>query len=72
MMIHSPFSLRDSTESSLDRIHVKNRIEETELHEGGSPIALCRQLAREMGVDLSNPLTQITPKLRARRSNDDD
>lgn len=57
---------------SLDRIHVKNRIEETELHEGGSPIALCRQLAREMGVDLSNPLTQITPKLRARRSNDDD
>ena len=56
---------------SLDRIHVKNRIEEAEADEGGNPVALCRQLARELRVDLSNARMQITPNVR-RRGNDDD
>lgn len=56
---------------SLDRIHVKNRIEEAEIHEGGNPVALCRQLARELRVDLSNARVQITPNVRPRQNDDD-
>jgi len=55
---------------SLDRIHVKNRIEEAEAHEGGNPIALCRHLARELRVDLSNARLQITPNVRLRENDD--
>ena len=57
---------------SLDRIHVKSRIEEAESQEGGNPVALCSQLAREMGVSLENPRAQLIPNLRFAGNNDDD
>ena len=56
---------------SLDRIHIKSRIEEAEAFEGGNPVSLCRQLARELGVELSNSIEQITPNMRSRPNDDD-
>ncbi|MEO1525200.1 MAG: DUF1559 domain-containing protein [Planctomycetota bacterium] len=44
---------------SLDRIHVKNRLNEADETDGRSPIALCMQLADEIGVDLNQSLTSI-------------
>ncbi len=57
---------------SLDRIHVKSRIEETEAQEGGNPVALCSQLARGMRVSLANPRGQLIPNLRVADKDDDD
>ena len=56
---------------SLDRIHIKSRIEEAEAFEGGNPVSLCRQLAREMRVELSNAIEQITPNMRSQQNDDD-
>ncbi|QDV47248.1 hypothetical protein Enr13x_71570 [Stieleria neptunia] len=59
--------------ASLDRIHVENRLKEADETDGRSPIALCVQLADELGVDLSQSLTSIAVKGgRAARHNEDD
>lgn len=55
---------------SLDRIHVKNRLQEADESEGRSPISLCIQLAEAIGVDLNQSLTSIAAQ-GARRSNRD-
>lgn len=58
---------------SLDRIHVKNRLQEADETDGRSPIALCLQLAEELGVDLNQSLTTIAAKgSRSARRDDDD
>ncbi|WP_220498244.1 DUF1559 family PulG-like putative transporter [Stieleria mannarensis] len=59
---------------SLDRIHVKNRLQEADQTDGRSPLALCVQLSQEIGVDLSSSLTSIAAKggRVARRDDDDD
>ncbi|MDV6029012.1 MAG: DUF1559 domain-containing protein [Phycisphaera sp. RhM] len=58
---------------SLDRIHVENRLKEADQSDARSPIALCIQLADEIGVDLTKSLTSIAAKGgRAARRNDDD
>jgi hypothetical protein len=44
---------------SLDRMHVKARIDEAEEEHGGSPLELTRQLAKEVNVDLSVSLAAI-------------
>ncbi|MCA9137692.1 MAG: DUF1559 domain-containing protein [Planctomycetales bacterium] len=44
---------------SLDKIHVQNRLKEAEETDGRSPIALCLQLADEIGVNLGESLTSI-------------
>lgn len=63
----------DRLPESLDRIHVENRIQEADETDGRSPIALCIQLADEVGVDLNQSLTSIAVKgARVGRRNDDD
>lgn len=59
---------------SLDRIHVKNRLQEADESDGRSPLALCEQLADEIGTQLGQSLTSIAAKggRAARRNNDDD
>ncbi len=47
---------------SLDRLHVKNRLQEAGQTEGRSPIALCQQLAAALQVDLNQSLTSIAVK----------
>ena len=44
---------------SLERIHVKSRMDEAEELDGTSPIALCTQLADELGLDLSFGLASV-------------
>ena len=44
---------------SLDRMHVKNRIQEAEDEEGRSPLAILTQLAESVGVDLSVSLADM-------------
>jgi hypothetical protein len=60
----------DSLPDSLDRMHVKSRLDEAEAIEGTSPIAICVQLAEELGVDLSYGLAAIAdtgqPRLGAK------
>ena len=51
-----------SLPDSLDRMHVKSRIDEAEGIDGTSPIALCVQIADELGVDLSYGLAAIADK----------
>ncbi|MCS7470356.1 DUF1559 domain-containing protein [Stieleria sp. ICT_E10.1] len=58
---------------SLDRIHVENRLKEADEADARSPIALCIQLADEIGIDLRQSLTSIAAKGgRMARRNDDD
>ncbi|WP_167546608.1 DUF1559 family PulG-like putative transporter [Stieleria maiorica] len=59
---------------SLDRIHVENRLQEAEATIGHSPIALCLQLAEELGVDLNQSLTSLAVdgNRSLRRDDDDD
>lgn len=47
---------------SLDRLHVKNRLQEAGQTDGRSPIALCQQLAEGLRVDLNQSLTSIAVK----------
>lgn len=53
---------------SLDRIHVKKRIQEAKSGEGGNLLALCSQLAREMSVELANSRVQIASDSRMREA----
>jgi tetratricopeptide (TPR) repeat protein len=64
----------DRLPESLDRIHVKNRLQEADDTDGRSPIALCMQLAEEVGIDLSASLTSIAAQggQSSFRTNDDD
>ena len=58
---------------SLDRIHVENRLKEADESDARSPIALCIQLADEIGIDLTKSLTSIAANDgRVARRNDDD
>ena len=57
---------------SLDRIHVKSRIEGIDSLEVGSLVALSQQLARVMRFELSNPRSQLTATVRSQQTNDDD
>lgn len=54
---------------SLDRLHVKNRIDEADESDGSSPLALSVQLADEMSVDLTVSLAALgySPQNRANR-----
>jgi Protein of unknown function (DUF1559) len=60
---------------SLDRLHVKSRLDEADSEEGSSPIAVCQKLADELGVDLSESLAAIAhvgQERRKQRDNDAD
>lgn len=60
-----------SMPDSLDRIHVKNRLDRLAESDGASPIAACRQLADELSTDLSVELGDLGTR-RSRRNSDDD
>ena len=62
----------DSMPDSLDRIHVKSRLDEAEAIDGSSPIALCVQLAEELGVDLTVGLASVADIGQTRASQDSD
>ncbi|KAA5540982.1 DUF1559 domain-containing protein [Roseiconus nitratireducens] len=57
---------------SLDKIHVRNRLQEADDTDGRSPVALCVQLADELGIDLSQSLTSIAADGDRRMGNRDD
>lgn len=59
---------------SLDKMHVKSRIDESEDAEAASPLSLCNQLAEELGVDLDTDLVSLAQggARRGRRYRDDD
>ncbi len=50
----------DSLPDSLDRMHVKSRLDEADAMDGTSPIALCIQVAKELDVDLTVGLAGIS------------
>ncbi|TWT92803.1 DUF1559 family PulG-like putative transporter [Stieleria varia] len=56
---------------SLDRLHVKNRLDEAEEGDATSPMALCEQLAEAVNADLSISLIAISQPngLRGGRAN---
>lgn len=62
----------ESMPDSLDRIHVKNRLNRLGESNDASPIALCRQLADEFGVDLEADLVEHSSRASRRRNDDDD
>ncbi|MCG8652049.1 MAG: DUF1559 domain-containing protein [Pirellulales bacterium] len=49
----------ESLPESLDRMHVKSRLDEAKDMDGTSPIALCIQLANELGVSLEYGLAAV-------------
>ena len=59
---------------SLDKIHVANRLQETQNSSGTSPISLSIELADLVGVDVSQSLTTIAVEgsRGLRRTDDDD
>ena len=58
---------------SLDRLHVKNRLDEIKDKPRSSPLALIQEMADETGVDLNISLTALanTGQRRTRANNDD-
>lgn len=52
-------SAYETLPDSLDRLHVKSRLDEADDSNGSSPIALCTQLAKELGIDLNVSLAAI-------------
>ncbi|QDT11461.1 DUF1559 domain-containing protein [Stieleria marina] len=58
---------------SLDRIHVKNRLDELDDIQANSPLTLIQQLADDLGVDLQTSLAAVNVRrVRRRGSNDQD
>lgn len=57
---------------SLDRIHVKNRLDELKDLSPTSPLALIKRLADDLGVNLTNSLASVANVGQARVSNRDD
>ncbi len=64
----------DSLPDSLDRMHVKSRLDEASDIDGTSPIALTLQLADELDVDLTVGLAAVAEvgQTRKRKRDDDD
>lgn len=58
----------DRMPDSLDRLHVENRLGEADDSDASSPLALCSQLASELGVDLSIGLLDLANHHLPRRS----
>ncbi|MGI9473261.1 MAG: DUF1559 domain-containing protein [Rubripirellula sp.] len=61
----------ESMPDSLDRIHVKNRMDKFKDANAASPIAVCRQLGDELGLHFEVGLGEVNAR-RSRRSDDDD
>lgn len=61
----------DTLPESLDRMHVKSRMDDADQTDGASPIALCLQLADEFGLDLSVGLAGIAEVGQKRSSGGD-
>lgn len=64
----------DTMPDSLDRMHVKSRIEDADDVAVSSPLSLCLQLAEELGVDLEMDLVAVSQggQRRGRRIRDGD
>ena len=56
---------------SLDKIHVKSRLDELDSLSATSPLALIRDLADDVGADLNTSLASVASARKTRRHDDD-